>query len=557
MSAKDAINAYRIQEEKTLTFLAFLAFLMFPPDPVEAKPVGKGGKPGELLTFGAGAKSFGMGKAFVSVANDASATVWNPGGLGLLDRSEITALHTVLFADTSLDYLGFAMPSLDGGALGLSVLYLSSSGFEGRDANNLVTDPFTNTQFAVGGSYGIRFSDRYGGGLSVKYFSNSLGTSTSGAITIALGSLLNPLDHLWIGLTVNNLISMDIGDPTADKIPVVLRGGVSYRAIQDQLTVGFDYDSSFGGWYVGGEYRLFQPGPDQPLQIFLRGGANFEELTMGFGAWYQEYGVDYAFSTQELGGSHRFSMTMRFGESMSFAREERKKAVELAKKTEAQRQYQDAREAYRLGQYEESAKLLARAVDNDPELAEAKYLKEKVDTVAQFFKKSPEDEAGQLLRKAVDYWVDGDNNLAVDGFRFALSKDPENPKYKELVRLVLEKLGVKTAVALAPDREVEPVATKLFKARGLWLEGKYTDMVPLCQEAIKLEPTSVEAHLLLGTAYYSIGIRDKAIDAWKRARQLGVQINPQTNKPFLTDAHLRQLDENIQRATNELRGGSR
>ncbi len=541
-----------------LIFSTSLLFHYLPTNLAHAKLVGKGGKPGELLTYGVGARSFGMGRAFVSVANDASAPVWNPGGLGAIDRSEITALHTILFADTSLDFLSFVMPSLDTGTFGLSVLYLSSAGFEGRDLNNIVTTPFTNTQFSAGASYGARFSDHYSAGLSLKYFSNSLASSSSGAMTFALGALANPVGQLWLGMTISNLISMDIGDPTSDKIPVVIRGGVSYRLAEDQLTVGLDYDSNFSGWYAGGEYRLFRPSSDQPLQIFLRGGANFEELTMGFGAWYQEYGIDYAFSTQELGGSHRFSMTVRFGESMLEAREVRKKSVELADKAIAQREYRDGQEYYKNGQYEESVTHLAKALELDPSLIEAKLLKEKMNVIIRYFKKSPEDEAGQFLRKAVGYWVDGDNSLAMDGFSYTVSKnldESNTPRYEGLIKAFMDRAGIRGSGPVSNQMTVEPVASKLFKVRGLWLERKYADMVPLCQEVIQLEQTNYEAYLLLGTAHYSIGSRERAIDAWKKGRQYGLQKDPATGKPYLSDAQVKQLDEHIKQATEELKGG--
>lgn len=535
------------------SFFPFLPFFPFFPSVVDAKPVGKGGKPGELLTFGVGARAFGMGKAFAAVANDATAPVWNPGGLGVLDRTEITALHTALFADTSMDFLSYAQPSMDAGTFGVSVIYLSSSGFEGRDVNNIVTTPFTNSQYAAGLSYGLRFSEKYAGGLSVKYFGNALENSSSGAVTIALGSLANPIDHFWVGLGVSNLISLEIGDPTADKIPAVIRAGVSYRAMDEQLVVAFDFDSNYGGWYVGGEYRLFKPDLNQQLQIFLRGGANFEEVTMGFGAWYQEYGIDYAFSTQELGGSHRFSMTVRFGESMESARKVKLQALDLALKTEAQSKYRDAQEAYKNGQYEESIKRLNEALEGDAELVEAKMLKEKIGVVSQYFKKSPEDESGQMLRKAVGYWVDGDVNLAVSAFELAVTKakDPEIVKYKELVRIASEKMGVKT-VTINNGRSADPVPNKLHLARDMWMKGKFNEMVPLCHEAIELETTNVEAHLLLGTAYYSMKVRDKAIDAWKKARQYGMQ--QRGTETGLSEAQLKQLDEHIIQAQNELKG---
>ena len=40
--------------------------------------------------IGSGARAFGMGGAFIAVADDATAASWNPGGLGQLERPEFS-----------------------------------------------------------------------------------------------------------------------------------------------------------------------------------------------------------------------------------------------------------------------------------------------------------------------------------------------------------------------------------------------------------------------------------------------------------------------------------
>ena len=39
---------------------------------------------------GSGARAFGMGGAFIAIADDATAASWNPGGLGQLERPEFS-----------------------------------------------------------------------------------------------------------------------------------------------------------------------------------------------------------------------------------------------------------------------------------------------------------------------------------------------------------------------------------------------------------------------------------------------------------------------------------
>ena len=66
---------------------------------------------GEFLATGFGAKALGMGGAFVSIADDASAVYWNPAGLYMLDRRQALLMHSQRFGGL-VDYstFSFAMP---------------------------------------------------------------------------------------------------------------------------------------------------------------------------------------------------------------------------------------------------------------------------------------------------------------------------------------------------------------------------------------------------------------------------------------------------------------
>src|SRR6266581_1799685 len=84
--------------KKVSAFLFVLALMLFSPlTPLFA--MATGGQPGEFMSYGAGARSLAMGAAFVGVADDASATYWNPPGLSQITRKELTFLKATLFAE--------------------------------------------------------------------------------------------------------------------------------------------------------------------------------------------------------------------------------------------------------------------------------------------------------------------------------------------------------------------------------------------------------------------------------------------------------------------------
>jgi hypothetical protein len=78
----------------------------------------------EFLTVGVGARSLGMGKAFIASADDITAAYWNPAGMVRLDgRHQAALMHAQYFAGIAkFDYLGAGTRLDDKSALGISVL---------------------------------------------------------------------------------------------------------------------------------------------------------------------------------------------------------------------------------------------------------------------------------------------------------------------------------------------------------------------------------------------------------------------------------------------------
>ena len=66
----------------------------------------------QFLKIPPSARGTGMGSAFTALANDASATYWNPGGIVEVTNTAITLEHTVWPADVNLDFAAavFTLP---------------------------------------------------------------------------------------------------------------------------------------------------------------------------------------------------------------------------------------------------------------------------------------------------------------------------------------------------------------------------------------------------------------------------------------------------------------
>src|SRR3989339_1554438 len=64
-----------------------------------------------VLKAGVGARPLGMGGAFTAIADDADSPSWNPGGLGFVDKAEITTSQTRLSTDADHYYVSYVNPT--------------------------------------------------------------------------------------------------------------------------------------------------------------------------------------------------------------------------------------------------------------------------------------------------------------------------------------------------------------------------------------------------------------------------------------------------------------
>ena len=494
-------------KKDNLIFLVLTLAMLFFSMPQASWPKASGGQPGAFLSWGAGARSLGMGKAFVSIADDASATYWNPAGLAQIDRKEVTALHAILWADTAYDFISYVHPLTGIGTVGASVTRLYSGKFEGRDDYNNPTHEFSDSQTALGASYGKQIVDVLALGASLKYVIHSLDDHKNGNFTVDIGAMYrSPLiEHFQAGLNLRNLIGLRTGADTKDKLPLTLRFGFNYKLLRDRLALVVDLEKSGAplSYHFGAEYWAFE-------YLAVRLGLDPEEFTLGFGVRYRDYGLDYAFATHELGGSHRLSASWRFGKSITAAAES--KALEY---------YKEAVAAYEKGLYQRAVEKLNSSLSLDPKNIEAKNKLLKLERVAKILPKEiKETKRAKLINQAVLSYLDGDIKLTLNTLRYLSSLEPEDRDVDRLLKTIARVEGVELVEEVTPGMSL--VDQKLYNALNYFYDGKYDMTIREAQDVLKLEPNNALAYKRIGSAFFAMGQKEKARDAWKKS----LEINP-------------------------------
>jgi len=292
---------------------------------VPAVAAGQAGLDLAVLNAGVGARPLGMGSAFTAIADNADAPYWNPAGLGLLNKSEITTMQTRLSSDTDHYYVSYIQPAL-GGTLGISWVQVGLGNinqtsaevdFHNEVQNISIFSYFSNAYLIA---YGKELSDKVSLGLTAKYLSSDM-TNISGGqgsgYSITPGLLVRVTPYalpVTIGLKVDELInSQQWGTGTIEQVPPKLRLGLAYKepsasggqsslfALDLAQTIKSGYSPELSGGY---EYSLGG--------LSLRLGYADSGLTAGAGFQVNHTRVDYAYVTQRAlsrDNVHRISLS--------------------------------------------------------------------------------------------------------------------------------------------------------------------------------------------------------------------------------------------------------
>ena len=259
-----------------------------------------------------GARSLGMGRAYVGLADDASALYWNPAAVMKLKGLQTMFQMSMLYEGYSLMYASVAMPGTETG-LGLEFMMLSGGGIEGRDKFNQVADSVADSKMGVGLSFSKKILNNLSMGLKGKFFMRSLGEASDMAIAGDLSMMYTLSDSLSMGWSLSNLTGMVIGE-TNDK----LRSSSSLGIVHKDKDLIFTLDSrdNFNEWYFGAEWSLLKILP-------MRIGFNSYELSVGGGLNLGMINLDFAYVMKEVGGSIGFSSNLSLGDSADSAQRSR------------------------------------------------------------------------------------------------------------------------------------------------------------------------------------------------------------------------------------------
>lgn len=498
-------------------------------------------QPYPLLYYSPSAKTNAMGSCYNSLSWDVFNTVLNPAISAVLDRKNIGVATALLYENTMLSYIGFLYPTLMQGNFSANVVYLGSYGAKETDEYNRYTGKefsYTNVISAIGWGKEILLKKIYVG-TNIKFLIDSISGYNRSCVTTSLGGIFKLRDNIYIASNINNLLNLNLTD-TEDKIPVGINLGFGIKPFE-KLKLGVDLGRNkdvsgiFDTYSFGIEWNVLQP-------VFLRAGRNNLETTFGFGVNYKNLSLDYAIILQEyLGSSHRISLDFKFGKSLEEIWAEKIKelpateeleVVEAKLKTEEERKkyfqtlFDEAVRYYSNGNYKQSLATFEKAKEVYPDATDVDIYIERIKLISSLYSViSSKDKISRLLVRGINFYINGDNISAVKVINYAASLAPEDKTILRLLTTLEEKTGVRAEKIESPAGMT--IVDKLHnESLVAFRKRDYATVVKICEEILLLEPEDVLAYKRLGSAFFAMGERNKAVQMWEQA----LRLNPRDDK---------------------------
>jgi hypothetical protein len=278
--------------------------------PVRAADL-SGGVPGEWLSRYSSARTIGMGGSFVSTADEPLGMLWNPAGINRMFQNEVHFETARLFEDTSIHGFAFAVPAKRLPSFGFSVVSLRSGEFEKTNDLNESQGTFTEGDIAFVLSASKAVHKRVSVGTNLKVIRQGIDEFDASGVGADIGVLFDVTPYLRVGTSVLN-----VGGPNLklrdveESYPTEIRSGMAVKFLQGRGLISAEIDHRSGPGVSFRSGTEFWVHPSMALRL------GYDETSPAGGFSYRVNDgmrLDYGLSDHDLGTTHRFGVSYRFG----------------------------------------------------------------------------------------------------------------------------------------------------------------------------------------------------------------------------------------------------
>jgi len=308
-----------------------------------------------ILRQTSGARTLGMGEAFVALADDINALNFNPAGLAQIKNHEVSVMYLDSLVDSWFGFLGYAHPlggKVEAGGkkfksrrvrtnrctigLGISIFQAGEMVLhpEGKTVQ-AEQDYLANLGFGYaiwrGGEKAAKVKRRektisesrneISLGATIKFIYSTLVeeySATAYAVDVgALGRFMLGKSRLQLGIAAQNLGTEIKFEEEGDTLPLTVRGGVSYQIDlkrEHRFIINGEGVKPNDGDFRGSTGMEYWYREIVALRVGYKIAYDLDSFTCGAGFVWKNLQLDYGWGmrSSEMGDNHRFSLTMRF-----------------------------------------------------------------------------------------------------------------------------------------------------------------------------------------------------------------------------------------------------
>ena len=305
--------------------LLIIIFTVFFAAPLFAS----GGEAFAFLKNGVGVRAAGMGGAYSSLADDCSASFYNPAGLGRLHALSLAADTYIMSFGRSMNFVAVAKPFEIGNkviATGFSwINYSTGADIEARASNTLSYDSvFNDAENMLIASFASSLSDNLLIGANAKFLFQNIKESKGAGFGFDVGAIAKVTSALSLGINFSNISTSIVwsGNTHTDELPLTIVPGISYILRDIAGANGLNLLLSADVYYNKFNTLFLKGGLEGAINdvVFARCGWNGFSLSVGTGIKIKPSKIfslkfDYAWVADSIevgGANHRIGLTIDY-----------------------------------------------------------------------------------------------------------------------------------------------------------------------------------------------------------------------------------------------------
>ncbi len=208
----------------------------------------------EFSRMGFGAYGLAMSNAMAAETSGATSPYYNPALTPFATGQSLEASVALMRFDRQLQFLQFSAPLKPRAGIAVGLVHGTVGKIDGRDNSGFHTGFRSTSEFAFFLSFGLRFSERVTGGLSLQLFRSDLADEINAAASVGIdvGLTARITESLVAAMVVDDLLGSydwdtaalfgEGGQASEDKFPSRYRLGLAYDVPGQPLTVTGEYE---------------------------------------------------------------------------------------------------------------------------------------------------------------------------------------------------------------------------------------------------------------------------------------------------------------------------